>query len=74
MKKLALLMCILLVSASTITAQVSTIPFQQYTGTYNTLTGGTTLTTGLVGGYDDGYWSFPIGFTFTFQGNSYTTA
>ncbi|HOJ05278.1 MAG TPA: T9SS type A sorting domain-containing protein [Bacteroidota bacterium] len=74
MKKLALLFCFLLASASALTAQVSTIPFQQYIGTYNTLTGGTTLTTGLIGGYDDGYWSFPIGFTFTFQGNSYTTA
>jgi hypothetical protein len=53
-------------------AQIATLPFQQYMGTYTPLAGGTALGAPTTGSYDDGYWQIPIGFSFPFNGQNYT--
>ncbi len=63
---------VLLTLAGTANAQVSTLPFTQFAGTYTPIVG-STLTTGLVGSYDDGYWPVNFGFSFPFNGNNYST-
>ncbi len=48
-------------------AQISTMPFRQFQGTWTELVGGT-IPASFVGSVDDGYWTIPIGFTFNFAG------
>ncbi len=64
---------VFLALAGTAAAQVATLPFTQFAGTYTPLVGGNTLTTGLVGSTDDGYWTVNFGFPFPFRGSTYTT-
>jgi hypothetical protein len=66
---------ILLLMASTgiSSAQVSSLPFTQFIGSYTPIGNANTLTTGLIGSLDDGYWTVNFGFPFPFNGNTYTT-
>lgn len=70
---LTIAVVLLLGASSTAVAQVSTLPFQQYMGTYTPLTAGTPLNTLTAGGWDDGYFTLPLPFAFPFNGSTYTT-
>lgn len=54
-------------------SQVSTYTFASSSGTFSTIVGGpgTAVVTNTAD--DDNYGTYPIGFTFTFNGNDYTT-
>ncbi len=66
---LALLVC----SASNTYAQVSTYTFTSSTATFSSIVGGGGTVAVATFGFDQSFGTFPIGFTFTFNGNDYTT-
>ncbi|HYV94460.1 MAG TPA: GEVED domain-containing protein [Chitinophagales bacterium] len=54
-------------------AQVSTYSFASSSTTFSSIVGGGGTVTVATSGFDQSFGTFPIGFTFTFNGNSYTT-
>jgi hypothetical protein len=69
---MVLITVLLFGGTATTEAQVSALPFQQYMGTYVPLSSGTALGAPTYGGWDDGYWQIPIGFSFPFNGQTFT--
>ena len=52
---------------------VATYAFSQYSGTYSSIDGGAGTVTVSTGADDTGFGTYSIGFTFTYNGVSYTT-
>ena len=54
-------------------AQVSTYTFASSSATFSSIVGGGGTVVVTTGGFDESFGTFPIGFTFTYNGNNYTT-
>src|SRR5438552_3021573 len=54
-------------------AQVATYTFASSSSTFSSIVGGGGTVVVATSGFDQSFGTFPIGFTFTYNGNPYTT-